>query len=374
MSFEVPAFVPNQISDALRALYGRGFQSPLNVALVTALPLIALYTTIPALASGPPTKPKPHPSLDTLVTTKGSRVAELKKRAQEIYPPDIYGHGHSIDLPKGRVKYWLIGPEGGKRVVLIHGISMPSLIWKPVANRLAKAGFRVLIFDLYGRGYSEAPDARTTTYDAELYVTQLALLLQAVGWRKARIVGLSMGGGVAAAFASQFPWLVESHVTFIASVGVMDKSIGTPASFWFGSAAFQRLVHSNIGKIFYAPPTPPPTASVLSSSQKLSQDLQTLVALQGFILPGYTAAVAASVYVGPLRGLEKAFQRVGKLKDVKVQLIWGKKDNIVDYKYAGKIKSLIPHAELTALDDAKHDLCVTHSDAVADALIKFLNS
>ena len=69
---------------------------------------------------------------------------------------------------------------------------MPSLVWKRIVSRLSKAGFRVLIYDLYGRGYSEAPDAQSTRYDVNLYVTQLALLLQAVGWRRSRIVGLSM--------------------------------------------------------------------------------------------------------------------------------------------------------------------------------------
>ncbi|KAG8689685.1 hypothetical protein FRC09_012301 [Ceratobasidium sp. 395] len=339
MSFELPSFVPNQISETLRALYGRGFQSPLNVALATAIPLITLYTAIPALTSSAPSlRSKRYPSLETLAVVENSRVAKLKKRAREVYPPDLYGQGHSVDLPKGRVKYWLIGPEDGKRVVLIHGLSMPSLIWKPVANRLAKTGFRVLIYDLYGRGYTEAPDAQTTNYDADLYITQLALLLQAVGWRKTRVIGLSMGGAIAAAFASQFPWLVESNVTFIASAGVMEGSIGTPMTYWFGSAAFQRLVHSSIGKVsclrlvvgsglivgkfFYTPPPPPPTATTLSSSEQLSKDLQTLVGLQTFILPGYTAAIAASIYVGPLRGLEKSFERVGKLKNVKIQLIW----------------------------------------------------
>ncbi|KAG9121525.1 hypothetical protein FRC07_002474 [Ceratobasidium sp. 392] len=374
MSFELPSFVPNQISETLRALYGRGFQSPLNVALATAIPLITLYTAIPALASGIPTRSKRYPSLETLVVAEDSRIGKLKKRAHEVYPPDLYGQGHSVDLPKGRVKYWLLGPEDGKRVVLIHGLSMPSLIWKPVANKLAKTGFRVLVYDLYGRGYTEAPDAQTTSYDVDLYITQLALLLQAVGWRKTRVVGLSMGGAIAAAFASQFPWLVESNVAFIASVGVMEGTIGTPVSYWFGSAAFQRLVHSSIGKFFYTPSPPPPTATTLSSSEQLSKDLQTLVGLQTFILPGYTAAIAASIYVGPLRGLEKAFERVGKLRSLKILLIWGTKDTIVSYKYAGKIKSLVPHAELVTLDGAGHDLCVSHSDAVADALIKFLRS
>jgi hypothetical protein len=116
MSFELPSFLPNQISETLRAISGRGFQSPLNVALATAIPLIALYTTLPALSSGVITKSKRYPSLETLVVAEGSHLAKLKKRAHEIYPADLYEHGHSVELPKGRVKYWLMGPEEGKRV------------------------------------------------------------------------------------------------------------------------------------------------------------------------------------------------------------------------------------------------------------------
>jgi hypothetical protein len=43
--------------------------------------------------------------------------------------------------------------------------------------------------DLYGRGYSDAPQV---TYDTTLHTTQLALLMQYVKWDNAFIVGLSM--------------------------------------------------------------------------------------------------------------------------------------------------------------------------------------
>jgi len=43
--------------------------------------------------------------------------------------------------------------------------------------------------DLYGRGYSDAPQ---TTYDTNLYTNQLALLMQYLKWEKANIVGVSM--------------------------------------------------------------------------------------------------------------------------------------------------------------------------------------
>ena len=51
--------------------------------------------------------------------------------------------------------------------------------------------FNLLIYpeDLYGRGYSEAPQ---TTYDTNLYTAQLAHLMQYIKWEKANIVGVSM--------------------------------------------------------------------------------------------------------------------------------------------------------------------------------------
>jgi hypothetical protein len=80
------------------------------------------------------------------------------------------------------------------------------MIWKDVAPALASRGFRVLVYgtltptptnptphssllDLYGRGYSDAPQ---TTYNPALYATQLALLMQHIKWEKAHIVGVSM--------------------------------------------------------------------------------------------------------------------------------------------------------------------------------------
>ncbi|CAE6430065.1 unnamed protein product [Rhizoctonia solani] len=374
MSFNLPSFVPNQISTTLRSLTDRGFQSPLNIALATAIPLIALYSTVPALSSGVGSKPKVYPSLGTIVLADNSRLGKLKKHVDEIYPTNIYGPSHTVELTKGEVRYWLFGPEEGKRVVLIHGLSIPSIIWKEVATRLSRTGFRVLLFDLYGRGYSEAPDPQTTSYDADLYITQLALLMQFIGWRKARIVGLSMGGGIAAAFAAKFPWLVESNVGLIASAGVMEGPVGGLFARVFGSAAFQRFRHSALGQALFTPGPPPALPKDLSKSDQLVMKEHMLFGLQSAILPGYTAAVAASVFIGPLRGLENEFKKLGKLRGVRVQLIWGTNDSIVHYKYAGKIKSLIPHAELVTIDGAGHDLCATHYEVVSDNLIGFLRA
>jgi pimeloyl-ACP methyl ester carboxylesterase len=105
------------------------------------------------------------------------------------------------------------------QVILIHGLSVPSLIYHRLVPYLTSANHRVLLYDLYGRGYSDAPQ---TTYDAPLYAIQLALLMQHVRWDSARLVGLSMGGSIVAYFTSTFPWLVENRVALLASTGLVE--------------------------------------------------------------------------------------------------------------------------------------------------------
>jgi pimeloyl-ACP methyl ester carboxylesterase len=46
--------------------------------------------------------------------------------------------------------------------------------------------------------------------------------MQYLRWDSANIVGLSMGGGIAAAFTDQFPHLVAEAVGLIASAGLME--------------------------------------------------------------------------------------------------------------------------------------------------------
>ena len=66
--------------------------------------------------------------------------------------------GSFVRLPHGTVHYQLAGPERGRTVVLVHGFSVPYYIWDPTYDELVKKGFRVLRYDLYGRGYSDRPD------------------------------------------------------------------------------------------------------------------------------------------------------------------------------------------------------------------------
>lgn len=61
--------------------------------------------------------------------------------------------GEFAELSRGVTHYQWLGPEGGPLVVCVHGLTTPSFVWEGIAPRLAEAGYRVLTYDLYGRGY-----------------------------------------------------------------------------------------------------------------------------------------------------------------------------------------------------------------------------
>lgn len=94
--------------------------------------------------------------------------------------------------------------------MLVHGFSVPQFIFEPTFTFLTEQGFRVLRYDLYGRGFSDRPDKR---YDIDLYVGQLANLLDALEIREpVSLVGLSMGGPITATFTVRFPQRVRKLV------------------------------------------------------------------------------------------------------------------------------------------------------------------
>lgn len=139
------------------------------------------------------------------------------------YPPDALPGARDVPTPYGNIHVFEFGPSDGERVLFLHGLSMPSVSGSNTAVALASKGYRVMLFDLFGRGWSDAPDPEGVDYDERLYVSQIMMVLASseVSWTGNamvggtggfHIIGYSLGGGLAANFASWFPHLVRSLV------------------------------------------------------------------------------------------------------------------------------------------------------------------
>jgi len=97
-----------------------------------------------------------------------------------------------IQLPDGLMTHYeLLGPKNAQTVVLIHGFSVPYYNLDHTFNFLVKSGFRVLRYDIYGRGLSDKP---ITEYSKDFYYKQLKNLLSALKINsQIDFIGFSMG-------------------------------------------------------------------------------------------------------------------------------------------------------------------------------------
>ena len=115
--------------------------------------------------------------------------------------------GRFVSLTHGQTHFSTAGPDSGQVVVLVHGFSIPSFVWDSTVGALAAAGFRVVRYDLWGRGWSDRPHA---VYDSTLFAQQLHEVIDSLHLRTpVDLVGLASGGTVAAHFTARHPTLVR---------------------------------------------------------------------------------------------------------------------------------------------------------------------
>ncbi|EJD43215.1 alpha/beta-hydrolase [Auricularia subglabra TFB-10046 SS5] len=331
--------LPIRLPESLRSSRSLG-----ALAAIASLALLARSV----LAFEPPRPISIAPSI------KRASPHALLRQLREIYPEDIYPNGAYFHTPWGEVRYWIVGQDG-PRVVLIHGLSIPSLVWRKVVHGLVQRGYQVLVYDLFGRGYTDAPNV---PYTPALYTTQLALLLQHVQWKKAHIIGLSMGGAIATAFAADHPELVDGDIVLIAPVGLIEPEELGLGMVFLSSRVARVLLSSSLVKLFYNPVQ----KAVTKTQGVKAADADTalvarLVALQSMVLPGFSSALASSLRDGPLTGLEWAYSRAAAT-GVRVLHIHGDKDTAVPYESTARnIQALVPQAVLVKVEGAGHDVC-----------------
>ena len=62
------------------------------------------------------------------------------------YPPDALAGARDVDSPYGSTRVYEWGPHDGEKVLLVHGISTPSIALTDLANKLVEKGCRVMLF------------------------------------------------------------------------------------------------------------------------------------------------------------------------------------------------------------------------------------
>ncbi|MHA2501907.1 MAG: alpha/beta fold hydrolase [Candidatus Kariarchaeaceae archaeon] len=261
-----------------------------------------------------------------------------------------------VQTSAGRIHYQMEGD--GDLIVLVHGFSVPSFYWDSNFDPIKNAGYRVLRYDLFGRGYSDRPQQ---DYDLNLFVTQLELLLQQlVVTGKLTLVGLSMGGAIVTAFAARHPEMI-SKLVLVAPAGLsedFDEMIDN-----FRTMDLNDTL--NDGMI----------AGMADDFRGLSADLDhlRLQYTEQMKYRGFREAIQSTVLHFPFAGMEDIFATVGQ-HSIPTLLFWGTEDKVLPYHDHEKALLAIPNVEFVKIEGGGHALQMEHADLVNRKILDFVKN
>jgi len=125
-------------------------------------------------------------------------------------PPE----GHYVQAGPIRMHYLEFGQKDDPVVVFLHGSGPGNSAWANFRfnyDAFAKAGFRVLMPDMIGFGYTDKP-LGLGDYTLELFCDTLMQGLKEMDVKKCHFVGNSLGGGVAIQIALNHPEFVDKLI------------------------------------------------------------------------------------------------------------------------------------------------------------------
>ncbi|KAB5580149.1 Alpha/Beta hydrolase protein [Coniochaeta sp. 2T2.1] len=347
------------------------------------------------------------------------------------YKPDTFPGARDVETPYGSVRVYEFGPETGQKVLLLHGISTSCQTLTHIAHRLVGTGggYRVMLFDLFGRGFSDAPS--DLSHDARLYVSQtlIALASSPLSWTgkdaRVKVVGYSMGGGIATHFVASFPGMVESLALLAPAGMIRPEKFGRLANFVYRSGMvpgrvlgaltrrrLERPIASGVkgGEGSKKRPgnaeeemllgsgsednnnnnnntsTKGPVDAALAEAaddDEGRKDLEPSTRLEVKVLKyvqwmvrhhaGFIPAFMASLRDAPLMGQHAAYARLAAT-GVPVAVVFGKKDTVVDERGYREDGLEIMGGEdrvMWRVVEGGHDFPMTNVDAVMEVLEEF---
>ena len=285
-------------------------------------------------------------------------------------------------MPRARVgdlsiEYAVTGDDGAPPLVLIMGTAAPLTMWDDeLCDALAGRGFRVVRFDYRDTGRSthtpgviasSIPEMMTAfagghlrpSYRLEDLADDTLGLLDALDIRRAHLVGLSQGGGVAQLAALRAPERVNA-LTLIATstaspevpppsqetMAVMLSPLPTDgASF----VDWNVLMYTNTGS-----KRPPPDEAWIR--RRAERTWHHGWSTQGFLR--HLLAVISATNRKPL---------LASLK-IPVSIVHGDADPVFSVEAARELAAAIPGARLNVVPGMGHDLPPIFWEAVLDAV------
>ena len=269
--------------------------------------------------------------------------------------------GSFIQLADGVTHYELSNPDAEETVVLAHGFSVPYFIYDPTFAFLTQAGFRVLRYDLFGRGFSDRPDV---PYNIDLFVRQLGDLLDGLHLKPpVSLVGLSTGGPITATFTARYPERV-SKLVLIGPVGARPFAVGRVLKVLalpvLGEVIISLLGNEGVSKISTS------EEMIRASADQFLPRYRVQMNYKGF-----KRAILSTIRNNMLGSFLDVYQSIGKMNKP-VLLFWGQHDHTVPFKHSQALCAALPTVQFHAMEGCGHIPHYERPEEVNQILLTFL--
>ena len=264
----------------------------------------------------------------------------------------------------GDLDIHVLAKGNGVPIILIHGFTSNLYTWRFNVDDLAK-NFSVYALDLPGFGYSAKPDKGEFDYSIEGYADFIVSFMDAMGIRKAVLVGNSMGGGVALKTCLKYPDRVDKIV--------LIDSMGYPSE---GGhfLVFQLMGYPVIGEVLMSLNYRPVIESSMKDGVYYDNSFVTDDVIDSYFNV-YKTENARKTPLWVMRSFsEKLPFEEGEIEKVKVPtlIIWGVEDNLISAEAADLFAEDIADSKAIVLPEAGHMPHEEKADVVNDLISDFV--
>ena len=257
-------------------------------------------------------------------------------------------HTHDVMVAGHRIHYYVMGPEGGQPVVLVHGLGGHSEDWRNLSQYLIHAGFRVYMPDLPGYGRSAQP--ADFSYSIPDEANAVVGFMDALNLKQVDLGGLSMGGWIVQRIAYDHPERINRLMLFD-SAGIYEAPKWNTALFTPASAAELDQLDA---LLMPHPPTVP--AFIVRDVLRVSDK---------------NAWVIRRALDSMLAGKDATDALLPHLK-MPVLIVWGAEDHITPLSQGLTMHKLIPQSQMDVVAGCGHLACVQCADKIGQRMIDFL--
>lgn len=289
-------------------------------------------------------------------------IAGLRERPLTAEERAAQAPGNTVSLSDGTLYYTERGPQDGKPVIMVHGFGVPQFVFEQNATGLEQADFRVILFDHFGRGWSDRPRAR---YDPDFFDRELSEFLNALKISgPVGMVGYSMGGMIAAEFAARHPDRVAALILLSPAGIAISPFLGQ----FFGKIIRLPLIGDWLWRIGAR-------SLLLGDPQFQQAPADTSRCMQGddtiqMRYSGYFNALLQSWRHLPMENRDEVFATASR--GVPVLALFGGKDPTIDIQSAARLKKVAPHAQVEIIEDGTHGMLYEMYDTINPMMDAFL--